>query len=75
VWTVPEIARRLRVDARTVRQWIRAGKLQAFDLSGATTKRRHIRVFDADLENFLNSAEIDALHAKRTGQHEGHAES
>lgn len=54
--TVSEVARRLRVDATTVRRWISQGTLQAISLPHQG-KRRVYRVRQRTLNQLLQPAE------------------
>jgi excisionase family DNA binding protein len=51
VLTVEEVAHRLRVDARTVRKWIRKGELVAFDVG------REYRIRVSALHDFIQRRE------------------
>lgn len=52
--TVEDIARRLQVTEPTVREWIRQGRLSAFDLAGEKGKRHEYRVSEEQLQAFLS---------------------
>lgn len=54
--TVSEVARRLRVDATTVRRWISQGTLEAISLPHQG-KRRVYRVRQSTLNHLLQPAE------------------
>jgi len=51
VYTVEEVAQRLRVDARTVRKWIRKGDLLAIDVG------REYRIRSTSLDEFIRRRE------------------
>jgi len=48
-YTIQEIADLLRVDYMTVYRWIRAGKLEAYQL------QRHYRIKGTDFEEFMKA--------------------
>jgi len=52
-YTVPEIAKRLRVTEWTVREWLRAGKLKGYRPGGTKTGWR---VDEADLRGFIEAS-------------------
>jgi excisionase family DNA binding protein len=54
LWTVSEIAQRLRVDDTTVRRWIKQGALSAIVLPHVG-ERQAYRVTDETLEALLSS--------------------
>lgn len=45
--TIKQVARQVQVDDKTVRRWIKAGKLSAIELGG------RYRIAPADLRQFL----------------------
>jgi excisionase family DNA binding protein len=47
VYTTEEVAEKLRVTAKTVREWIQRGELKAIDAG------QGYRIFKSDYENFL----------------------
>ena len=49
----PEVARRLRIKADSVRQLIRSGELRAADLARPGSRRPRFRIEPADVELFL----------------------
>ncbi len=49
VYTVQEVAQRLRVSERTVRNWIESGELPAFPIG-----KRGYRISKADLQAFVD---------------------
>ncbi len=51
VYTVEEVASQLRVDARTVRKWIRRGELSAIDVG------REYRIRESSLQDFIKRRE------------------
>jgi len=51
VFTVDEVAHQLRVDARTVRKWIRSGDLPAIDVGGS------YRIRESSLQDFIKRRE------------------
>jgi excisionase family DNA binding protein len=51
VFTVDEVAHQLRVDARTVRKWIRSGELPAIDVGGS------YRIREGALNDFIRKRE------------------
>jgi excisionase family DNA binding protein len=51
VYTVEEVASQLRVDARTVRKWIRRGELAAIDVG------REYRIRESSLQDFIKRRE------------------
>lgn len=51
VFTVDEVAQQLRVDARTVRKWIRNGDLAAIDVGGS------YRIRESSLQDFIKRRE------------------
>jgi excisionase family DNA binding protein len=51
VFTVGEIAQRLRVDVKTVRKWIRKGELAAIDIGG------EYRIRQSALDDFIQRRE------------------
>jgi excisionase family DNA binding protein len=59
--TVEEVAEELRVHPETVRQWIRAGELDAFDTG------RGYRISREDLDDFVQRRKT----SKRRGKPEG----
>ena len=52
--TVAEVARQLRVDATTVRRWIKQGALKAIELPHSE-KRNSYRVKRQTLDDLLNT--------------------
>ncbi len=56
LWTVEEVAEYLKVQPRTVRDWIKAGQLEAMFLG----RRAGYRVTDGDLRAFLQRTKKDA---------------
>lgn len=53
--TVREVARRLRVDATTVRRWIKSGTLEAITLPHRG-KRQAYRIKESTLDDLLISS-------------------
>ncbi|MFL5664019.1 MAG: helix-turn-helix domain-containing protein [Ktedonobacteraceae bacterium] len=51
VYTVDEVASKLRVDVRTVRKWIRRGDLAAIDIG------REYRIRSSALDDFIQRKE------------------
>jgi excisionase family DNA binding protein len=51
VYTTEEVAQQLRVDARTVRKWIRNGELAAIDVGG------EYRIRESSLQEFIRKRE------------------
>jgi len=47
VYTTEEVAQQLRVDAATVRKWIRSGELAAIDVGG------EYRIPESSLQEFI----------------------
>ena len=54
LYTVPEVAERLRVSPHTVYAWLRAGRLKGIRLGGT---RAGYRIRQSELERFLEEAE------------------
>ena len=52
--TVAEVARQLRVDATTVRRWIKQGMLKAVELPHSE-KRNSYRISRQTLDDLLNT--------------------
>jgi|GraSoi_2013_60cm_1033757.scaffolds.fasta_scaffold121130_1 excisionase family DNA binding protein len=59
--TVQEVAKRLRVNEKTVRAWINSGDLPAFPVGG-----RGYRISKADLDRFVE-AQKKALQERKQG--------
>ncbi len=59
--TVQEVAKRLRVNEKTVRTWINSGDLPAFPVGG-----RGYRISKADLDRFVE-AQKKALQERKQG--------
>ena len=57
--TVEEVADELRVHAETVRQWIRAGELDAFDTG------RGYRISRTDLDDFIQKRKTSRRRTKK----------
>ena len=55
LFTVREVARQLRVDATTVRRWIKNGALEAITLPHRG-KRREYRIRKSTLETLLSES-------------------
>jgi excisionase family DNA binding protein len=55
LFTVREVARQLRVDATTVRRWIKNGALEAITLPHRG-KRREYRIRKSTLESLLRES-------------------
>ncbi|GCE17665.1 helix-turn-helix domain-containing protein [Dictyobacter kobayashii] len=53
--TVKQIAKKMTVDEKTVRNWILKGDLQAFNIGG---RRPEYRIKPSDFEDFLNRKKI-----------------
>lgn len=53
VLTVDDVARELRVKKRTVRKWIREGKLQKLPIPG------HIRIAEEAFQRFMKGGEAE----------------
>ena len=53
VYTVEEVAKQLRVNARTVRSWIASGELIALDVG------REYRISQTDLNTFIEKRKTD----------------
>lgn len=53
LYTVKEVARQLRVDATTVRRWIKVGILPAILLPSRGLKQAY-RIRDEELQKLLN---------------------
>jgi excisionase family DNA binding protein len=53
MYTVEEVAKRLRVNARTVRSWIASGELIALDVG------REYRIAQSDLDTFIERRKTD----------------
>ena len=51
--TTEEIAKDLKVNVKTVRNWINSGELAAIDVGG------EYRISRADYEDFINRRKID----------------
>jgi len=51
IYTVQEVAERLRVDTRTVRKWIHSGQLTAIDIG------RGYRIRESSLQDFIQRKE------------------
>ena len=51
--TTDEIARDLKVNVKTVRNWINSGELAAIDVGG------EYRVYRKDYEDFINRRKVD----------------
>lgn len=70
LWTVDEVAQRLRVDAITVRRWIKQGALNAITLPHKGTRRVY-RITQTTLNALLypgNTSEV-ARHEWIEDQH------
>ena len=52
LWTVDEVAERLRVSKPTVTSWLRTGRLKGYRVGG---KKAGWRIEDEDLERFIAS--------------------
>ena len=52
VYTIPQVARLLRVDANTVRQWVRHGVLEAEQIKEG--RRNRYRIKQSTLDRYLN---------------------
>jgi excisionase family DNA binding protein len=53
IYTVEEVAKQLRVNARTVRSWIASGELIALDVG------REYRITQTDLDAFKEKRKTD----------------
>jgi excisionase family DNA binding protein len=51
--TTDEIAKDLKVNVKTVRNWINSGELAAIDVGG------EYRIYRKDYEDFINRRKID----------------
>lgn len=51
--TVPEVAKRLRVNPETVRRWLREGKMRGFIPGGL---RAGYRITESEVDRFMNEA-------------------
>ncbi len=51
IYTTDEVAKKLRVDIKTVRKWIRAGDLVAMDIGG------EYRIRESNLQDFIQRRE------------------
>ena len=51
--TTEEIARDLKVNVKTVRNWINSGELAAIDVGG------EYRIYRRDYEDFINRRKVD----------------
>jgi len=51
--TTDEIAKDLKVNVKTVRNWINSGELAAIDVGG------EYRIYRSDYEDFINRRKID----------------
>lgn len=51
--TTDEIAKDLKVNVKTVRNWINSGELAAIDVGG------EYRIYHKDYEDFINRRKID----------------
>jgi len=51
--TTDEIAKDLKVNVKTVRNWINSGELAAIDVGG------EYRIYRRDYEDFINRRKID----------------
>ena len=57
--TIDEVASKLSVDKRTVREWIRTGELRAVIVSRKRNSQKpRMRIFDDDLEKFLQARAV-----------------
>ena len=52
-FTTDEVAKELKVNVKTVRNWINSGELAAIDVGG------EYRVYRKDYEDFINRRKID----------------
>lgn len=57
LYTVQEVAARLKTTPETVRRWLRSGRLRGIRLGG--TKLGY-RISEADLQRFLDRGELAA---------------
>ena len=62
--TVPEVATRLRTTPKTVRRWVRTGRLAAFLPGGAKVG---YRIAEADLVQFLQAHRLQARTEEQPG--------
>jgi excisionase family DNA binding protein len=62
--TVAEASKLLRVSNDKVLDWIRTGRLRAFDLSGDRSPRPSYRIDPDDLKMFLQFRSTSALESK-----------
>jgi len=51
-YTVQEIADMLRVDYMTVYRWIRAGKLEAYQVE------KHYRIKESDFKKYMEASKV-----------------
>jgi len=56
LFTIRQVARKLRVGEKQVRQWIRAGELAVIDLGDVQRPKQ--RISEADLQKFLESRRV-----------------
>ncbi len=59
-YTIPQVARLLRVDANTVRQWVRYGVLEAEQIKEG--RRFRYRIKQSMLDRYLNIAPLPPQH-------------
>ena len=66
-YTTKQAARLLQVDMAKVYEYIKAGKLKAHRLGGNGTSKRHWRISENDLEQFIIGVHnVDSIQDKRT---------
>lgn len=66
LFTVEEVAARLKVSVKTVKRWIKAGDLVPRDLNGGRKQRRILRFSERDLETFINRSEPKSRNVRST---------
>ena len=57
LFTVAEVAARLRTSQETIRRWLRSGRLRGIRLGGT---RAGYRIAESDLQRFLDRGELAA---------------
>ena len=66
-YTTRQAARILQVDTPKIYEYIKAGKLKAHRLGGNGTSKRHWRISESDLEQFITGVHnVDSTQDKRT---------
>ena len=64
-YTTRQAARILQVDTPKVYEYIKAGKLKAHRLGGNGTSKRHWRISESDLEQFIIGSKAGSSRDKK----------